>query len=68
MSYASNDLVSISRGEGRYRKSLLFNFEEACNLLETELPSLIRESLDAQAAELETYNKNLARAKALGLL
>lgn len=68
MSYALEDLISLSQGEGRYRKSLLLNFDEACNLLETELPSLIRESLSAQAAQLETYNKNLARAKALGLL
>ena len=68
MSYATTDIISLNQGEGRYRKSLIYNFDEAIELYKTELPALIRESLNDQAKEIETYKKNLAVAKELGLI
>lgn len=68
MSYVTEDIISLSQGEGRYRKSLIYNFDEVIQLYKVELPNLIRESLNEQAAKVETYNKNLAVAKELGIL
>ena len=31
-SYATTDIISLNQGEGRYRKSLIYNFDEAIEL------------------------------------
>ena len=68
MSYATTDIISLNQGEGRYRKSLIYNFDEAIELYKVELPTLIRESLAEQAKEIETYKKNVALAKEAGIV
>ena len=52
----------------KYNSSIHLNFQEACDLLEVELPKLIQESIKEQSEEVADFKKNLARAKKLGLI
>ena len=39
MSYVTTDIIYLSQGEGRYRKSLAYNFDEVIQLYKEELPA-----------------------------
>ena len=52
----------------KYNTSVSLEFQEACDLLEVELPKLLQQSIKEQSEEVADFKKNLARAKKLGLI
>lgn len=68
MSSPFNSITIRPKNWSRYNSGISVDFQEACDILETELPKLIQKALQQQSEEVADFKKNLARAKKLGLI